>query len=305
MHCLKAAIRYRHNPAVRVAAVEALEAANSSDAAARIRAALLDEHPAVRFAGCVAVGKSKDHLAESALRHCLDDVDPNVQVGALFAMHRFGRTERTGKLASFLLQHDDPAVRRNAAYVLGVIGEPGVIKALARAMKDRDKGVRDQALEAMARIGNADAKQELVFMTEAGIGAEEVFALSALAATRDPAFSETYKYKLAQGTHIETRLAAARGLGLLGLDDGYEIAIRSLRFGGAPQRDSESSREERLLRVRLLAASALGAIGRTDAVGALDQLMNRSNDPRIQVAAAKAIVEIVAAKDQRGFPAFP
>ena len=121
----------------------------------------------------------------------------------------------------------------------------------------------------------------------------------------DPAFSETYKYKLAQGTHIETRLAAARGLGLLGLDDGYEVAIRSLRYGGAPQRDSESSREERLLRVRLLAASALRAIGRTDAVGAVEQLMNRSNDPRIQVAAAKAIVEIVAAKDQRGFPAFP
>lgn len=305
MHCLKAAIRYRYNPAVRVAAVEALEAADSSDAAARIRAALLDEHPAVRFAGCVAVGKAKDRLAESALRRCLDDVDPNVQVGALFAMHRFGRTERTGKLASFLLQHDEPAVRRNAAYVMGVLGEPGVIKALARAMKDRDKGVRDQALEAMARIGNADAKQELVFMTEAGVGAEEVFALSALASTRDPAFSETYKYKLAQGSHLETRLAAARGLGLLGLDDGYEIAIRSLRFGGAPQRDSESSREERLLRVRLLAASALGAIGRTDAMGALEQLMDRSNDPRIQVAAAKAIVEIVAAKDQRGFPAFP
>ena len=305
VRCLYAAIRYRYNPAVRAAAVEALGTTASSDATARIRSALLDEHPAVRFAGCVAAGKSQDHLAESALRQCLEDADPNVRVGALFAMHRLGHTEQTGKLATFLLKHNDPAVRRNAALVMGFLGEPGVLKALARAMKDRDQGVRDHALEAMARVPNAEAKRELVFMTEAGVGAEEVFALSALAVTRDPSLAATYRYKLAQGDHLETRLAAARGLGLLGLDGGYDVAVRALHYKGAPVRDSESSREERLLRVRLLAASALGAIGRTDALGALERLMNRSGDPREQVAAARAILEIIEANRRRGFPSFP
>ncbi|MCH8148831.1 MAG: HEAT repeat domain-containing protein [Planctomycetes bacterium] len=305
VQCLFAAIRYRYNPAVRAAAVESLEATASSDAAARIRAALLDEHPAVRFAACVAVGKSQDRLAESAIRRCLEDSDANVRVGALFAMHRLGHTEDTGKLATLLLKHNDPAVRRNAALVTGILVEPGAIKALARAMKDRDKGVRDHALEAMARLHNADAKREMVFMTEAGIGAEEVFALSALAVTRDPALAETFRYKLAHGDHLETRLAAARGLGLLGLDDGYDIANRALSYGGAPVRASEGSRAQRLLRVRLLAASALGAIGRTDALGALDRLMNRSTDPREQVAAARAILEIIEANRKRGFPSFP
>lgn len=298
--CLKAAIRYPHNPAVRVAAVEALERVPSEDAAAWVRTALTDDHPGVRFAGCMAAGKTSDRVAGSAVRRCLEDPDANVRVGAMFAMHRLGHPAWTTRLATILLTHDDVAVRRHAAFVLGLLGEPGTVKVLARAMKDREKGVRDHALEAMARLGVADARQELVFMTEAGVGSEEVFALSALAATRDPIYTDTFRYKLNQDTHLETRLAAARGLAMLGLDDGFDLALNALQRNIPPAPDSGESQADRLLRVRLMAAAALGATGRAQALPALARVMRGSPDPRIQVAVARAIVEITNKKTKKG-----
>ena len=300
--CLKAALRYPHNPAVRVAAVEALEAVKSDDAAAWIRTAITDAHPGVRFAGCVAAGKSMDRLSESAVRNCLRDRDPNVRIAALFALHRLGAAEGTTKLATYLLTHRDIGVRRNAAYVLGLLGEPGTMKALARAMKDHEKGVRDFALEAMACLGNVEARQELVFMTEAGVGSEEVFALSALASTGDAGYAETFRYKLSQGTHIETRLAAARGLGLLGFGDGFDLALNALSRGLPPAQESDESHADRLLRVRLLAASALGALGHAAALPSLARTMKESRDPRIQVAAARAVLEIISKAGTRELP---
>ncbi len=302
MECLRAAVDFRPNTAVRVAAVEALETCPCAQSLPWIRTALLDEHPAVRFAGCVAIGNLRDTVAETAIRDRLSDDDPSVRAAALFAMHRLGHTEQTGELATYLLKHEDPAVRRNAAMVLGMFEEPGVVKLLARAMRDSDAGVRDHALEAMARLGNRDAKKELTFVTSAGIGSEEVFAVCALAATRDRTYADTYRYKLSAAPHLETRLAAAYGLGLLGSDEGFALAMRALRLRKAPTRDPNDSPAGQLLRIHQLAAKALGAIGRADALPLLRDHMENQNDPRLQVSAARAVLEIVEANEDDGLP---
>jgi HEAT repeat protein len=161
-------------------------------------------------------------------------------------------------------------------------------------MKDSDAGVRHHVLEALARLGNRDAKQELAFMTNAGIGAEEVFAVSALAASGDPTYVETFRYKLANAAHLETRLAAARGLGLLRSDEGLETAIQGLRMTKPPNHDPEDPIEGQLLRTRQLAAAALGAIGRPEVIPRLASLLERNRDPRVQVSAARAILDILA-----------
>ena len=127
-----------------------------------------------------------------------------------------------GPCVSMRLKHnDDPAVRRNTALVLGLMDEPGAVKLLARAMKDRDTGVQHHALEAMARLGNPEAKQELAFMTAAGVGSEETFAVRALSNTGDRKYLDTLRYKLESAAHLETRLEAARGLGKFGVDYGF------------------------------------------------------------------------------------
>ncbi len=299
---LKSAVAYRANAAVRVEAIEALESVRMAETLPWIRSAMQDEHRAVRFAACVALGRLEDSASLSGLRRCARDTDDSVRAAAWFALHRLGHTEETGRIAGFLIDHPNVAVRRNAVLVMGLLGEPGGIKVLARAMTDRDAGVRQHVLEAMARLGNPEAKQELAFMANTGVGAEEVFALNALATTGDRIYLDTFRYKLGTASHLETRLAAARGLGRLGVDDGATLALRALAIREAPIADPDDPPEGQLLRIRLLALSALAAIDRVDVVPELVDVLEESKDPRIEVSAARAILCILAADRERALP---
>ncbi len=305
MDALKAAIDYKPNAVVRVEAVEALESGGLEEALPWIRSALIDEHPAVRFAACIAAGMARDHPAQTLLGKRIDDDDPSVRASALFALHRLGDTTGTGHMPPFLLTHDDPAVRRNAAFVIGLLGEVGAVRILAKAMRDSDDGVRQHALEAMARLGNRDAKRELTFMANSGLGSEEVFALNALGQTGDPRYEDTFRYKLETAVHLETRLAAARGLGLLGFDEGFEVALSALTFERPTSNDPNDPPREQVLRIRQLAAAALGAIGRSEALPSLREMLHHKSDPRVQVSAARAILEILRANRARDLPFGP
>lgn len=302
LRCLRAAIRYEHNPVVRLEAVEAFESSGCAEGLPWIRTALLDEHPAVRFAACVVVGRLSDTMARQGVRRCLDQGGASVRVGALFALHRLGYTEGTGRLPTYLLHHEDATVRRNAALVLGLLGERDGIKVLARAMRDRDEGVRHHALEAMARLGNREAKRELIYMTRAGIGSEEVFAINALAGTRDPTYGDTFRYTLATAAHLETRLSAARALGRLGSDEGFAVALGALQRRRVFVKDANDPPPGQILRAVQMAAAALGAIGRVDAIRPLLKRMDDPADPRVQVSAARAVLEILKADRLRGLP---
>ncbi len=314
MQCLKRAIAYQQNAVVRVEAVEALESSPAAEALPWIRSGLLDEHPGVRFAACVAIGVLRDRGAEIGVRLRLDDENASVRVASLFALHRLGHQERTGEMAAYLLDHEDVTVRRNAALVLGLLGEStppsppwqggvgGVVKLLARAMKDPDEGVRHHALEAMARLGNPEAKQELTFMTNSGVGSQEVFAIQALAALEDPRYHDTFRYKLETGAHLETKLAAALGLGLLRSEQGFNVALLALRRAKARTGDPNDPPEGQLIRIRQLAAAALGAMGRLRALPSLAGLLDDSVDPRLQVSAARAILQIYRANRKQRAP---
>ena len=302
LRCLRAAVRYEHNPVVRLEAVEAFESSGCAEGLPWIRAALLDDHPAVRFAACVAVGRLADTMARQSVRLCLDQSDASVRIGALFALHRLGYREGTGRLATYLLHHEHATVRRNAALVLGLLGERSGIKILARAMRDRDEGVRHHALEAMARLGNPEAKRELIYMTRSGVGSEEVFAINALALTGDPTYRDTFRYTLATAAHLETRLSSARALGRLGSDDGFTVALRALQTKRVLVKDANDPPPEQILRAVQMAAAALGAIGRIDAIRPLLERMDDPADPRVQVSAARAVLEILKADRRRGLP---
>ncbi len=291
--CLRLGVRYQANPGVRAQAVEALRHSATDDALPWIRSSLMDEHPAVRFAACMAVGELVDKGAKRAVTDLLHDPDANVRVSAIFALYKFGDASHTAELTRYLLQDADPLVRRNAAMVLGRLQERSAVKPLAQAMNDSDSGVRNYALEAMALLGNRQATQELAFMANTGVGAEEVFAVQALAQVGSPHFVDLFQYKLANSVHIETRLAAAKGLGLLGLMDGFDLALQALRPGAARKYESSDSPQEQQLRRWLLATSALGIMGQEAALSDLAHLMKASHDPRVQVSTAQAILQIL------------
>lgn len=299
---LQGAIGFVGNPAVRVEAVEALETCPPAEAVPWIRTALHDSEPAVRFAACVACGRLGDRAAENRLRELTRDEDRNVQLAALFALHHLGDSDETGRIPNYLLAEREVAVRRNAALLLGLLGEPSAVKVLARGMRDGDGGVRQQVLEAMARLGNREARQELVFMTNAGVGSDETIAVNALSETKDPAYEDAFRRKLATADHLETRLAAARALGRLGSHAGFETAVRALRGKPTGKDDPHDPPAAKLLRIRQMAAAALGDIGKVGALPTLGELLADGSDPRVQVSVAGAIVKIIEADRASALP---
>lgn len=52
-----------------------------------------------------------------------------------------------------LLGHDNPTIRGDAAFVLGIIGDGEAKQALRESLKDRHAGVREAAREALEEIG--------------------------------------------------------------------------------------------------------------------------------------------------------
>jgi HEAT repeat protein len=297
---IKAGLTYKANPVVRAESVEALEIAISPEIRPWLRTALLDDHPGVRFAACMVIGKIVDKEAESQIRKCLEDRDDNVRVAAIYAMHRLGKSQYTGTLPGYILTHRDVVVRRNAVIAISMLGDKSAITVLARAMKDADEGVRHHALEGMARLGNKEAARELAFMANSGIGSEEVFAINALAATHDPVYEDAFRYKLSSASHLETRLAAAKALGQLGVDEGIPFVLEGLKASGPARNDPDDPPTEQMMRIRQLAAAAAGAIGKQELVPALEPLLVDGTDPRVQVAAARALIEIN--ERGKGFP---
>jgi HEAT repeat protein len=289
---LKEGTHYEALPSVRAQAVEALQNVAPSEGLPWIRSALSDDHPGVRFAACVALGTLRDRLSQPGIEKCVSDPDPNVQAAAVFALHRLGDLRFSPRLAEFLLNHADPAARRNAAVLLGRLGEPGAIPLLARTMSSDDEALRIQALESMALLGSKEAVQELKFTAYSGDGAQRTIAVLALAQTRDPALEELFRIELKDARHLETKLAAAKALGELRSKAGYALARQALDFNKPTLQDKGDPPEAQIARVRQLAAHALGAIGDAAALPGLRERMNRDEDPRVQLAAALAIVRL-------------
>ena len=123
-----------------------------------------------------------------------------------------------------------------------------------------------------------------------------------MAATRDPAFADTFRYKLTTAAHLETRLAAARALGAIGLSEGYSVAIEVLQNAPALRDDRADPASQQALRLKQMAMAALGAIGRTDALPILSGLLGDINDSHVRVSAARAILEIFRADRRRSLP---
>jgi len=281
--------------AIRVRALEALSDTSAGEAVERFRYAVSDDYWGVRFEGCVGLGKVHDQDAMHLLRERLQDSHDAVRAAAIWAMHRMGDQSHTSELASLLLEHEDAAVRRLTAQLLGRLGEPKSMMLLTRATRDRDQGVRWEATAAMARLGSEKAVQQLVYSAHSGFSDRQTFALLELALLAEPKCESLFRYRLEEGPHPETRLVAARGLGRLGQPDGLRLALELLHFDRpdlSPEVVKVDPPEQQIARKRAMAALALGAIGDESALGALAGAM-RTDAPEVRVAAAKAIVEIV------------
>lgn len=300
--CVERAMVYPFDPSVRTQGMEAAARVLGQAARLRIREGLKDRDPGVRFASAMALGKLKDAGALPALRALCDDPDPSVRIGAYFAQEQLGAATRASRTAwrDLLRKHEKPEVRRNAVLALGQLQDKSTIPLLRiAAASDSDDGVRIQALEGLALLGDKDAVNRFVFEAFGGVGFKQPFALMTLGQVPDDRVLPTLRARLAHSPYLEARLAAARALGAKGQPDGFDLAMRSLDWN-QPNRSLPDDRpENQLMRIRSMAAMALGEIGDARALGKLRRTMEDPQDPRVQLAAATAILMIVDRQEPR------
>ena len=293
---VKRAVRYKPLGSVRAQGLEVLQHRLPSEALPWLRNALDDDDPGVQFAAILALGTLRDRTSHSRIHRYAEHASASLRVAVYYALHRMGDTQYSARLPAVLLDDPSAAARRNAAFVLGLLGEANAVKLLAKAMRDKDESVQRQALESMAMLGSGEAIQQLTFAVSSGTGAERLAALNALADLGKRELANTFKYKLRTGEYIEVKLATARGLGILGNREGYRVALRALGFD-SPRRDAgHDPPGEQIARVRQLAATALGAIRDRRALPALRKRLYDSTYPHVQVAAADAILQILGGR---------
>jgi HEAT repeat protein len=268
------------DPILRANSIEAAQdVLGSAEAGDAIVAALSDADPLVRFAASMACGQLKLQAAYPRLVELASDRDMNVQVGALFALHRLGDTSRSHDFEK-LARYPDAQVRGNTAMALGLLHEPTAVNVLRAMQSDQNMAVRLQVAEAMWRLGDDEGLQTLVAGTVSGYGDDQAICVMALAGPRDQRAAGNIRGKLTSD-YPEVSLVAARAMGMLGSDEGYGVAIN-----GAKNVDP---------RLKTLAALAFGQIGRSDAQEYLAPMLKDESAP-VRLAAATALLQLKIAQ---------
>lgn len=276
---------------VRCNAIEALVPVAPREALPEFRESLRAASPLVRFAACVALGQVRDEGSRTAITEALRDPDARVRLAAAFAAVRLGDTARAADLVNVLNDHPDENLRCDAAYLIGLIGEPRALRRLRLAeSREKSSRVRMHIYAAMARLGDQRALDELILSSQ-GAAESRLIALQSLAELKNEQARDALLLRCGPlEEYLEVRLIAARGLGHLGSPAGFDLACRHLF-------DQYTDREDphRTFRTRSLAALALGAIRDPRALPLLERLAASETDERTQVAACFAICQITGA----------
>jgi len=259
----------------RIHAIEAISLTRSVAQAPEIIRCLSDGESSVRYAAALAAGQLRLADARTALLAIAEDPDEKVRVVVRYALHRLGDNHLSHQLEK-MSQDTDPAVRGSVAMVLGLLGEPSGLVILKQLRLDPNPAVRQQAAESMWRLHDEDGLQDLIALSLSKYPDDEMLGLLALASPRDTRVRQHVRQGLVADWK-EVCLVAARAMGMLGSDEGYGIALQGAKSGDKRQ--------------RLLAALALGDIGRTDAQDELRKLLG-DQDANVRIAAATAILEL-------------
>ncbi|MFQ5805512.1 MAG: HEAT repeat domain-containing protein [Phycisphaerae bacterium] len=276
----------------RANAIEALVDVAPDENLPVFRAAVTSESTLVRYAGCVALGEVRDSASLRAFRRLLEDPDARIRLAAAFAACRCGETNPRRVLVQTLNDHPDEKLRADAAYLIGKLGEPQAAKRLRLARgREKSNHVLLHILTALAMLGDEDARDALIYYTQSDTNSRLV-ALQALVELAPPrARTALLRLLNEESYYLQARLIAARALGKLGVDAGYDLAIKTLI--------RTADDENETMQIRVNAALALGAIGRPRALPALRRLAETEDDPRTQVATCYAICQIVRASRER------
>ena len=160
--------------------------------------------------------------------------------------------------------------------VLGLLGDASAVNVLRGMRVDIEPAVRQQAAEALWRLGDEQGMADLIGLSVSRYPDDEMIGLLGLAQPHDVRIRQHVRGGLVSDWP-EVNLVAARAMGILGSDEGYGIVLQ-----GAKSADPTD---------RLLATLAFGAIGRSDSQDLLRELL-KDSESSIRIAAATSILQL-------------
>ncbi|MBS3734045.1 MAG: HEAT repeat domain-containing protein [Phycisphaerae bacterium] len=289
------------DPLTRCHAIEALSEVIGAKGGSLYFEALSDASPAVRFAAAMAIAKTRYAPAKPKLLRMAKDPeeepDKRVLCAVLYALHRLGDDTYTGALGQLLFDRDDADARANAAMVMGRMQDLTAREPLKTLLADeQDESVRLQARAALARLGDTESKVRLRAYVKGFFLDLRLAAIPELVAVNPPGAKDDLRALVRQAKAPRLRVVAAGGLAQLGevSEAGYALARRAMKrprdvlsevYGGQEISDVQSRS------LRVLAAMALGHMGRLDALGLLHERLDAPAGA-IRVAAAMAILRL-------------
>gem|GEM_PF-1368847 len=257
----------------RVAAVEAAFREGGAQGARRIAVFLRDRDLGVRShamkrlvdLGAAAVDPLIEALADEQVRWLASGALINIGREAVEPVVR-------------ALKHGDPAVRRNAVFILRQLDARQASPAIRAALSDPDPSVRIQAIQTVAQFGGEKALELVLAQADSPVSAVRDAAVEALARFGKealPALASMLSYG-----NADTRAAVIRALGSTGLKEAREPLRRAL---------SDPSPLVRYYVCQML--------GETEDPWVLEDLAGRFDDPDASVreAAAEAFARMAEA----------
>ncbi|MCE2925688.1 MAG: HEAT repeat domain-containing protein [Phycisphaeraceae bacterium] len=258
-----------------------------------VRAALRSPNPGVRSVAAMTVGKAKlDRVAES-LRPLQTDQSQIVRASAIFGLVRTGARVDPSPLAAMLMD-EQVAVRAQAAFILGELGNNSAVPMLieasgapaGRADPIRDRLMRLQIAEALVKLRYEQAIHEIraaLYPARPEDLEAATLAVQILGQIKDQASKAQLRILLRENYDnrtpmpVEIRLAAATGLARMGEVQFATLALTYLTSTIATQRAQ--------------AAIVLGESGEKAYLPKLAALLD-DPEPLVRIAAGAGILKI-------------
>lgn len=231
------------DPRERAAALEAAQGIPDR-AMPLAQLALSDENAGVRYAALVTIGRLQIESLGAAALDLAEDENPSVRGAALFAANRCGVDvdARMTYLAQ-MLGSQDPALRGNAAMLLGMLGDEGAIPMLhemaftplPRVDPAERIWLQLQFAEAILRIqpDNEEMLEVLRSSVYSPIDDLRVLALRVVGEVEDRWMLRWMDAIVDGEDPIQVRIAAARSLAQMGGTHGRTLLMQAAQYSSA------------------------------------------------------------------------
>ncbi|MFO0857705.1 MAG: hypothetical protein U0640_10160 [Phycisphaerales bacterium] len=256
-------------------------------------AGLTDRIAGVRSVAASAVGRAQIRPLVNKVKPLINDKSDHVKASAIYAMLKNGERADQSPLAVMLMSSESPWVSRQAAYVLGELGNRSALPMLRSASASRtnvlepsqQRAFQLQVIEAMVKLGEQDqlpALRAALYPSQVDEFDSAVLAIQILGELRDrEAIGQLtsilqYTDKSGAANPPEMRLAAAGALARMGVDNAAAEADQYVTHPSAA--------------IRAQAASVYGNHPGPKYWDRLKALMT-DKDPMVRISAAAGVLK--------------